>query len=269
MCLALVFHLLDQVFFLLHKNNRSIISISGVDPSGGAGLAADVRACAALNIHCLPIATTLTAQSNTQFFAQWPVATETILAQLDAVLPNSDEVPVKIGAVGHPSVDTLAKALSRRLHNRFVVYDPVLKSSSGGAMSAKANELRRHLVPVATLLTPNLLELEALSGRPVDTQTQRIDAARDLFSNKTVAVLVKGGHADSENVEDLLVLHDKHLRFAHPRLSIQARGTGCVLASAICAFVARGHELESAVKEGIEFVTAQLESDRGVFLFLT
>ena len=253
---------------MLQNNNKSIICVGGTDPSGGAGLAADGRACAALHTLCRPVVTTITAQTHGHFSGDWPVADEVVLAQLDAALSLAPDAPVKIGAIGARPFASLGRQLAARLKDRFVIVDPVLGASSGGRLAPPSHEVSRYLLPLASLLTPNLEELSELAALDTNREDSTIAAARKLIKDKTVAVLIKGGHGtNSSLVEDVLVYQERQRTFTHPRSTKTARGTGCVLASAICCAVANGLSPGDSIEQAIAFVSACFEGNNGVLVF--
>jgi hydroxymethylpyrimidine/phosphomethylpyrimidine kinase len=229
-----------------------VLLVGGLDPSGGAGLAADLEALAAVGAGGYPVAAALTAQGPRGARAFVATRAWMVLEQVDALLDGlaGPERPraVKTGMLGTGATAlALAERLGRRdLAGLPLVLDPVLAASSGlplfrsrrGAVGALAPLLSR-----AALATPNLPELAILSGRPVGDDESAIAAARALPCR---AVLVKGGHRSGEAV-DILVRGRKVTRFPGRRRPGTARGTGCRLASAIAGLLARGEPLERAI----------------------
>lgn len=253
---------------MLQNNNKSIICLGGTDPSGGAGLAADNRTCAALHTLCRPVVTTITAQTHGRFVGDWPVVDDVVLAQLDAALSLDPYAPVKIGALGSRDFAYLGQQLALRLKGRVVVVDPVLGASSGGRLAPPMHDVHRYLLPLATLLTPNLEELSALIESSDGADDTEVEAAQKLISGKTSAILIKGGHGScSSAVNDVLLFERTEHTFSHPRSSRQARGTGCVLASAICCGLAHELSMIQAVQQAIDFVGVCFESDNNVLVF--
>jgi hydroxymethylpyrimidine/phosphomethylpyrimidine kinase len=240
-----------------------VLLCGGLDPSGGAGLVADLEAVAAAGARGWAVATALTAQGARGARAVQPVDPAMLLAQVDALLAGTRELPraVKSGMLGS---GTVAAALAARLGERPLgrvplVVDPVLASSSGlslldaGGRGARA--ALDALLARATLATPNWPELEALCGRVLGSEEEAVRAARELPSR---AVLVKGGHRAGEPV-DLLVRGRSVTRFRGRRRPGTARGTGCRLASATAAFLARGMALEEAIRRAKRIVERYLD----------
>ncbi len=238
-----------------------VLVCAGLDPSGGAGLVADLEALAAAGARGWAVATALTAQGPRGARASVPTAPDLLLAQVDALLDGGGEIPraVKTGMLGSAAnASALAERLSERPLARVpLVVDPVLFASSGLSLldAGDARAALDALLARATLATPNWPELEALAGRPLGTEEEAVRAARELPSR---AVLVKGGHREGEPV-DLLVRGRTMVRIRGRRRPGTARGTGCRLASAAAGFLARGFPLEEAVRRAKRVVERYLD----------
>jgi hydroxymethylpyrimidine/phosphomethylpyrimidine kinase len=240
------------------RSRLNILLIAASDSSGGAGLQADLRVCAALDLHPLSVVSAITAQSPSALRASGPVAAELIAAQLEAVeaLPIA---AVKIGALPHAAA---LRVVGHWLRGRSLplVVDPVFATSGGQSLvDPEMPELLRHeLLPLAALVTPNGQEFLTLTGTGPDEGEATVVAARDLLAAEG-ALLLKGGHRAGRLCEDLLVTRLATRCFSHPRLpGPAARGTGCALATACAAGLARGLPLARAVEEGIEYVQRAL-----------
>jgi hydroxymethylpyrimidine/phosphomethylpyrimidine kinase len=242
-----------------------VLVVAGLDPSGGAGLAADLEALREVGCRGLPVAAALTAQGPRGARSFAPVRPALLLAQLDALLDGAGPAAlpgaVKTGMLG---TGANAAALARRiseapLSRRPLVVDPVLAASSGLSL-LRARDPARALAPLlarATLVTPNLPELAILSGRPVEGDEAAVAAARALGCR---AVLVKGGHREGAPV-DLLVTAAGVVRLPGRRRPGKARGTGCRLASAAAGLLARGEGLEDAVRGAKRLVERYLDRE--------
>lgn len=233
-----------------------VLVVAGLDPSGGAGLAADAEAAEAFGAKAWLVASALTAQGPAGAKGWWPVAPDVLLAQVDALLAPGHERAgaVKTGMIG--SADAAA-ALAVRLAEKPLarvplVVDPVVAASSGLALvsGAPPREAFQPLLARAALATPNWPELAVLAGRAVESEDEAIRAARELPSR---AVLVKGGHREGAPV-DVLVRGRRVTRFTGRRVAGSARGTGCRLASAIAAQLASGVALEDAIRAAKRYV---------------
>ena len=239
-----------------------VLVCAGLDPSGGAGLVADLEALAAAGARGWAVATALTAQGPRGARISAPVEPELLVAQVDALLDGGGERPrpVKTGMLGSAAN---ARALSARLSRPplarvALVVDPVLSATSGLRLldAEDARAALDGLLARATLATPNWPELEALAGRRLPGEAEAVRAARELPAR---AVLVKGGHRAGAPV-DLLVRARSVTRFPGRRRPVEARGTGCRLASAIAGFLARGLPLEEAVRRAKRVVERYLDA---------
>ena len=240
-----------------------VLVVAGLDPSGGAGLVADLEALAAAGATGWAVAAALTAQGPRGARGFEPVGVELLLAQVDALLEGRERPrAVKTGMLGSGAV---ARALAARLAEAPLtrvplVVDPVLAASSGAPLldpgGRSAADALAPLLARARLATPNLPELAALTGDDVSDDDAAIRAARRLPAR---AVLVKGGHRAGAPV-DLLVERGRVTRFAGRRRAGTARGTGCRLASAIAAHLAAGAPLEVAVRRAKALVERYLDA---------
>jgi hydroxymethylpyrimidine/phosphomethylpyrimidine kinase len=238
---------------------RRVLAIGGSDSSGRAGLQMDLRTIAAHGCLGLSVVTAVTAQGPRGVTAVHLVPPEIVAAQLDALLVDDDVDAIKVGMLGTAAtVEAVVRALAP-LSSTPIVVDPVLAASSGEALLSEdaIAPLVEKLFPLAALVTPNLPEAARLSGLPVDTDEERVAAAQRLAGPIT-AVLLKGGHGDGDELVDLLLDGKTIERFAHPRLRRGMRGTGCALATAAAARLARGEELADAVRGAIDYVHREI-----------
>jgi hydroxymethylpyrimidine/phosphomethylpyrimidine kinase len=233
-----------------------LLSIAGSDSGGGAGIQADLKTFAAHGVYGMTAITAVTAQNTLGVSAVAELTPTLVAAQIDAVFDDLGVDAVKIGMLASaPIVRVVAERLRVHAPPR-VVLDPVMVATSGDPLiSDEAVEaLRGELLPLATLLTPNLPEaarlLDEAPGKGVAWQE---DAARRLAGNGPV--LVKGGHAGGEEVVDLLACGDALHRFVHPRLdTTSTHGTGCTLSAAIASRLALGDDLRRAVSGAIDYL---------------
>ena len=245
-----------------------VLSIAGSDPSGGAGLQADLVTFAAHGLLGQGVVTALTVQSTRGVLAVHPVEPALVRAQLDALLEVEAPAAVKLGMLAcAETVQTVAERLaSDDLGAVPVVLDPVLAATRGPELLAAGGleALRAALLPRVDVLTPNLDEAASLLGRPVGEVLLRPEAAcRALAALGPRAVLLKGGHAGGATSEDLLFCDDAWLRLAADRVDTpNDHGTGCALASALAARLARGEELRAAARGAKGFVTRALAAAR-------
>lgn len=237
----------------------TMLSIAGSDSGGGAGVQADIRTAAAFGVHTVCAITALTAQNTLGVQSVWPAPAEAVRAQLRSIIDDIRVDAVKTGMlVDAATVGEVAGAL-RELSAPLVV-DPVGASSHGEPLLTDEGlaELRRQLLPLATVVTPNLAEAAALSGLAVSGEGQMRAAAEAIGELGPKWVLITGGHLPGEAADLLLGpagptwLRGKRLESRHDH------GTGCTLASAIAAGLATGLAVEEAVARAKEFVTAAI-----------
>ena len=245
--------------------NAVALTIAGSDPSGGAGLQADLKTFHQHGVYGMSVVTLLTVQ-NTQMVSQVHVQTpELVLDQLDAVLDDIPPTAAKTGALGSPEV---IEAIAQRAAGFGfpLIIDPVMISKHGARLiEQRATEvLIRHLLPCALLITPNLHEAAALSGRTVEDLAGMADAARAIGDLGVRNVLIKGGHLEGDAV-DLLWTGGQVHHFRSPRLvTPHTHGTGCVYSAAITARLARGESLVDAVAGAKRFVTEAIRTHPGL-----
>ncbi len=238
------------------------LTIAGSDPSGGAGIQADLKTFAACGVYGASVITALTAQNTCGVTDVHVVPAEFVTAQLDAVLSDLDVRAVKTGMLARSDIiEAIAEALERFSPPNLVI-DPVMIASSGNALLTEEAiaTLREKLLPRARLITPNLPEAARLLGE--SEAAREIDIARQgraLLALGCEAVLIKGGHAGGAQSIDYLFAKGSVERFSAPRIDTNnTHGTGCTLASAIAAGLARGLALSHAVRGAKDYVTAAI-----------
>ena len=238
----------------------SALTIAGSDSGGGAGIQADLKTFAAHRVHGVCAIAALTAQHTRGVTAVEVPPPAFLRAQIDACFDDFDISAVKIGMLANAEmIHAVAKALDQHCPPH-IVLDPVMVATSGAQLLANTaiEVLRKRLVPMATVITPNLPEAEFLLGRSIPD----LDAMRDLGAG---AVLLKGGHlADGNEVIDLFSARREsggrmHREMRHPRLDLDAHGTGCTLASAITAQLALGMPLIDACSAASDYVHRALK----------
>ena len=238
------------------------LTIAGSDSSGGAGIQADLKSFAALGVYGASVITALTAQNTRGVSGIHQVPAEFITAQIDAVFSDLAVGAVKIGMVAQlAAIEAIAAGLARWSPNH-VVLDPVMVASSGDRLlAANAVEaLRTKLIPRASLMTPNLPEAAALLDEPVAVDRAAIeDQGRRLLVMGCSAVLIKGGHGQGAESIDYLVTANNIIELAAPRIATKnTHGTGCSLSAAIAAGLAKGEDMETAVRNAKAWVSAAI-----------
>jgi hydroxymethylpyrimidine/phosphomethylpyrimidine kinase len=238
------------------------LTIAGSDSSGGAGIQADLKTFAALGVYGASVITALTAQNTKGVSGIHVVPADFVTAQIDAVFGDLDVQAVKIGMVAQlATIDAIAAGLTRWLPKQ-VVLDPVMVATSGDRLlPAEAVEaLRTRLIPRASLITPNLPEAAALLDEPVGSSEAAIERqGQRLLALGCRAVLIKGGHGQGTESIDYLVSGNGIVALAAPRIPTKnTHGTGCSLSSAIAAGLAKGEDIETAVRKAKVWVSAAI-----------
>ncbi|MDY0150052.1 MAG: bifunctional hydroxymethylpyrimidine kinase/phosphomethylpyrimidine kinase [Kiritimatiellia bacterium] len=241
------------------KIYRRVLTIAGSDSGGGAGIQADLKTFAANGCYGMSVITALTAQNTLGVSGIHPVPVAFVEQQLDAVLGDIGADAVKIGMLF--SVELIA-AVARKLRDydaQRIVLDPVMVAKGGDRLLQEdaIAALKEHLFPLAEVITPNLPEAEDLLGRTISGRAEMLAAGRDLVQWGPRYVLVKGGHADGHNSEDVLVASagGEGTWFGAARVATQnTHGTGCTLSSAIAAQLAQGLSVPDAVDKARDYI---------------
>jgi len=243
------------------------LTIAGSDSSGGAGIQADLKTFAALGVYGASVVTAVTAQNTRGVTAVHPVPADIVTAQLDAVFADLDVGAVKIGMVAQRATIAAVVTALQQWSPKHVVLDPVLVATSGDRLLAAdaVEALRTALIPRASIITPNLPEAAALLNESVVSGAAAIEAqGKRLLALGCRAVLLKGGHGEGSESIDYLVRDGGTLALAAPRVATQnTHGTGCSLSSAIASGLARGEDLETAIRHAKTFISAAIaDADR-------
>jgi hydroxymethylpyrimidine/phosphomethylpyrimidine kinase len=238
------------------------LTIAGSDSSGGAGIQADLKTFAALGVYGASVITALTAQNTQGVSGIHAVPAEFVTAQIDAVFSDLAVAAVKIGMVAQPaSIDAIVAGLTR-WSPKHVVLDPVMVATSGDRLLAQeaVEALRTKLIPRAAVITPNLPEAAALLDEPVAVSEAAIEnQGQRLLAMGCPAVLIKGGHGQGAESIDYLIDAKGVIALAAPRIATEnTHGTGCSLSSAIAAGLAKGEDLEAAVRNAKAWVSAAI-----------
>lgn len=242
------------------KRIANVLTIAGLDPSGGAGILADVKAMSACGTYGMAVVAALTAQNTCGVSGWQPVAPDFVRAQIDAIFEDIRVDAVKIGMLGTPEViDAVAEALERH-RPPFVVLDPVMVAKGGDRLLAKEAEsaLCERLLPLTTVITPNLPEAAVLAGEAEIRERGEMPAlARKLLERLApdAWVYLKGGHLTESESPDLLLSRETSLIFEAPRIATKnTHGTGCTLSAAIAAQLGRGESVPEAVRKAKAYV---------------
>ena len=238
------------------------LTIAGSDSSGGAGIQADLKSFAALGVYGASVITALTAQNTKGVTGIHQVPADFVTAQIDAVFSDLAVGAVKIGMVADLAViDAIAAGLDR-WSPKHVVLDPVMVATSGDRLLANeaVDALRTKLIPRAALITPNLPEAAALLDEPVATSEGAVEAqGKRLLALGCRAVLIKGGHGQGAESTDYFVTGAGTIVLSAPRVATKnTHGTGCSLSSAIAAGLAKGEDMETAVRNAKKWISAAI-----------
>ena len=240
---------------------KTVLSIAGTDPTGGAGIQADLKTFEACGLYGMAVTTVVIAQNTTGVFGMQPISAELVGKQIDCVFDDIRPDAVKIGMlydteIIHTVVDRL-----RAHHAENIVLDPVMMSSSGTALlhHDAAAALQSDLFPLCTLVTPNLHEAAAICGHAISNRADMEQAAREITAKTGGAVLVKGGHL-TDCADDLLYDGTEMHWLPAPRIdNPNTHGTGCTLSSAIACGLAQGISLIGSVKRAKRYLTACID----------
>ena len=233
------------------------LTVAGSDSSGGAGIQADLRTFGRLKVYGLSVVTSITAQNTSGIFGTFDVPSEFVTTQLDAIFSDASPSAMKTGMLASAaSVHAVAAAIQRYGIQRVIV-DPVLASTSGTPLLASdaVAALRKILIPLAALITPNLPEAQALTGQAVVDLPSMERAARDLHDMGAQTVLVKGGHLAGAAIDLFFDGREVALLPAERLPNSNVHGTGCILSAAITGYLALGNSTDRSVRLGKEFIT--------------
>jgi hydroxymethylpyrimidine/phosphomethylpyrimidine kinase len=236
-----------------------VLAIAGSDSGGGAGIQADLKTMLALGVHGMTVICAVTAQNSVGVQGYWELPPEAVAAQLDSVLGDIGTQAIKTGMLASPVLvgvvsDALAEVAAP------VVVDPVAVSKHGDSLlsAGTLEAVRDRLLPLATVVTPNLFEAGLLTGMTISDETQMLAAARAINAMGPQWVLVKGGHLAGQPL-DLLFDGSQVIRFGGRRIPTKhTHGTGCTLASAIASRLALGDDVPSAVRAAKQYVTGAI-----------
>jgi hydroxymethylpyrimidine/phosphomethylpyrimidine kinase len=245
---------------------KNVLSIAGSDPSGGAGIQVDLKTFQTLGVYGMAVPAALTAQSSRGVSGVYPVPSNVFARQLDALLTDIKPDAVKTGMLlTRGNVEAVA-SVAQKFKVKNLIVDPVLRSTSGRTLlrTDAIASLKKRLFPLALLVTPNLMEAEALSGQSISRESDMDFAAGKILDMGPSYVLIKGGHSASGGAEDTLYGGRTVLTFSTSRRKGEFHGTGCALSSAIAVFIARGYAVEKAVEKAKQVVDSLLKTAKPV-----
>ena len=241
---------------------RTALSIAGSDSSGGAGIQADMKTMATNGVYAMTAITSLTVQNTTGVRAIMEVTPEFLKQQIDAVFEDIRPDAVKIGMVSSAAlVEVIAERLVHYQAENIVV-DPVMVATSGSVLSqdSAVSVMKEKLLPLATVITPNIPEAQILSGMTIENEQQMEQAAKQIGDSCGCAVLCKGGHSIND-ANDLLYADGEFTWFHGKRIdNPNTHGTGCTLSSAIASNLAKGYDLKTSIQRAKDYISGALAS---------
>lgn len=239
------------------------LSIAGSDSGGCAGIQADLKTFGALQVHGMSVITSITAQDTRRVHESSELPADLVARQIEAVLGDIGADSVKTGMLPTPEIISVVADKMLQFRVPHLVVDPVMVSTSGDQLISKeaVDALKERLFPLATLVTPNIHELQSLIGRPLGDVLSMKEAAKQLRNYGPKAILIKGGHLeDPENATDLYFDGESFLEFSGPRFDTKnTHGSGCTLSAAITAFLARDLCLQESVRRGKRYTTQAIQ----------
>jgi hydroxymethylpyrimidine/phosphomethylpyrimidine kinase len=236
---------------------NTALTVAGSDPSGGAGIQADLNTFSRLGVYGMSVIVALTAQNTTGVSGVMDVPSDFVAKQWDAVMSDIPANAMKTGMLGNAATIDVTAEMIDKYQLKNIVVDPVMKSTSGAKLLATdaIDTLKKKLIPRALLTTPNADEARILTGIDVRGQDEMEEAAKRLRDMGSQFVLVKGGHMEGDAVDVLfdgsVFNYFRSVRIGHTNI----HGTGCVLSAAITAYLALGNPVDDAVRLGKDFIT--------------
>ncbi len=241
---------------------KRILTIAGSDSGGGAGIQADLKAITLLGGYGMSVITALTAQNTVGVQAIHPVPASFVKKQIDAVLSDIGADVIKTGMLANKEIVEVVAKKIEQYGVQTVVVDPVMVSKSGAALLRKDAQKAfiKRLIPLSTVITPNLIEASVLTHRRIDSLDGMREAAIEIWSMGAKFVVIKGGHLEGKAI-DLLYDGANYIEFENPRIETKnTHGTGCTFASALATLLARGETVPGAVHKSKGFITMAIRA---------
>lgn len=250
------------------NKTTNVLTIAGSDSVGGAGIQTDIRTIFSTRCYASSCITAVTAQNSLGVRSIMAVDETTLRNQIDAVLEDITINAIKIGMIyTKQNVVAIKNALKTNNYNGFIVLDPVLVATSGDSLAQMdfLSTLEKELFPLCDVLTPNIPEAEMICNCKIKTIEDIIECGRQIIESFGVKnVLIKGGHADKDEMTDILIRNDSIVEaFSAPKINTKnTHGTGCTLSSAIASFLAKGYSLTESIRWAKEFVYQALQNSK-------
>ncbi|BCG16129.1 bifunctional hydroxymethylpyrimidine kinase/phosphomethylpyrimidine kinase [Vibrio alginolyticus] len=237
-----------------------VLTIAGSDSGGGAGIQADIKAMSATGSFACSVITAITSQNTQGVSAIFLIPLDHVESQLDAVFTDLNIVAVKVGMLADSNIIKVVADKIKQYQPKHLVIDPVMVATSGDLLLEQSaiSTLKEELIPLADIITPNLPEGAALTGKPMpQSESEMNDMITDLRALGAKAILLKGGHLEeNENSNDLLIMQDSAELISAKRFPTKnTHGTGCTLSSAIASYLGQGNNLHKAVHLGKQYIS--------------
>lgn len=239
------------------KHYLRVLTIAGSDSSGGAGIQADLKTFSALKCYGMSAITALTAQNTTEVRSIFPVDPIFVKEQLEAILDDVGVDTVKIGMLNTSEIISVVTETLKKYHITKIVIDPVMISTSGNKLISDGaiETLKKEILPLATIITPNIPEAEVLSGIKIDSLSSMKKAGEILLASGLQSILIKGGHLNSTQCTDIFLSPYKYMKLEQKRINTpNTHGTGCTLSAAIAAFLAKGFSPSQASRRAVKYL---------------
>ena len=241
------------------KTYPCVLTIAGSDCSGGAGIQADIKTISALGAYAASAITAVTVQNTLGVTDIHPIPPSIVKGQIEAVMTDIRPEVIKIGMINDIQIVKVIAGAIKKFKPRYVVFDPVMVSTSGCKLieDDAIEAIKQYLIPLATIITPNLSEAEVLSGTHLPDVDSMKQTAIKLLQLGCQSVLIKGGHLEGNRMCDILQVKGETEAYMFSALKVDSQnthGTGCTLSSAIASFLSLGHSLPAAVEKAKAYV---------------
>lgn len=249
------------------KNYKTVLTVAGSDPIGGAGIQADIKTCCSFGVYAMAVISVITAQNTLGVSGSCPVPVHAFEAQLKSVFDDVTPDAVKIGLIPSPEHISVLASILKNYNAKNIIVDPVLRPSSGTdfvySIEDTADAMISHLFPLASIITPNIMEKEFLA-KICDIPSSNIKRLLKAFGTK--ALLLKGGHRNDKNCSDIFFIENKDdpVMFSSPDriISSNTHGTGCTLSTSIACGLALGYSMEKSVAIAKKYVYNAIKDGR-------
>ena len=253
------------------KTYPSVLTIAGSDCSGGAGIQADIKAISALGGYAASAITAVTVQNTVGVNAIHPIPADIVRGQIDAVMTDICPKAIKIGMINDVEIVKVIAEAIQTYHPQHVVFDPVMISTSGYKLieDEAIDAIKKYLIPLATIITPNLNEAKVLYDKELNNIDDMKAAAKVLLGMGCKSILIKGGHLEGNLMCDILQTDDHNEPYMFCAQKVESRnthGTGCTLSSAIATCLALGMELPDAVASAKDYVFHGIEQGKDIHI---